>query len=180
MNARYPQPSSPAKAGDPVFRDVSDETEKPRRTGYQPARGMTKPLERRSQERHEVRVGVRRDFRGSVLVLALEVDVLLGVGTALAPHGDLVHLGEARHRTAIDGQDEVAGLKTGRSRGALGKIDPKTEKITVYIPPEPMSGTAGTLDADFNGNVWVTTPDGALSSAFAVHIVSPACVSSSR
>ena len=25
-----------------------------------------------------------------------------------------------------------------------------------------MSGTAGTLDADLNGNVWVTSPDGAL------------------
>ena len=50
----------------------------------------------------------------------------------------------------------------GRSRGALAKIDPKTEKITVYLPPEPMSGTAGTLDADMTGNVWDTTPDGAL------------------
>ena len=49
-----------------------------------------------------------------------------------------------------------------RARGGLAKIDPKTEKITVYIPPEPMSGTAGTLDADLNGNVWVTSPDGAL------------------
>jgi streptogramin lyase len=49
-----------------------------------------------------------------------------------------------------------------RSRGGLGRIDPKTEKITVYLPPEPMSGTAGTLDADMNGNVWVTSPDGAL------------------
>jgi streptogramin lyase len=49
-----------------------------------------------------------------------------------------------------------------RGRGGLGKIDPKTEKITVYVPPEPMSGTAGTLDADLNGNVWVTAPDGAL------------------
>src|SRR5260370_10795888 len=28
------KPSSPAKAGDPVFRGVSDVTEKPRRTGY--------------------------------------------------------------------------------------------------------------------------------------------------
>jgi hypothetical protein len=27
-------PSSPAKAGDPVFRGVSDRTEKMRRTGY--------------------------------------------------------------------------------------------------------------------------------------------------
>ena len=49
-----------------------------------------------------------------------------------------------------------------RSRGGLAKIDPKTEKITIYIPPEPMSGTAGTLDADLNGNIWVTAPDGAL------------------
>ena len=49
-----------------------------------------------------------------------------------------------------------------RSRGGLGRIDPKTEKITVYLPPEPMSGTAGTLDTDLNGNVWVTSPDGAL------------------
>jgi streptogramin lyase len=49
-----------------------------------------------------------------------------------------------------------------RGRGGLGRIDPRTEKITVYVPPEPMSGTAGTLDADLNGNVWVTAPDGAL------------------
>jgi streptogramin lyase len=49
-----------------------------------------------------------------------------------------------------------------RSRGGLGRIDPKTEKITVYLPPEPMSGTAGTLDSDLHGNVWVTEPDGAL------------------
>jgi len=49
-----------------------------------------------------------------------------------------------------------------RGRGGLAKVDPKTEKITVYLPPEPMSGTAGTLDADMNGNIWVTSPDGAL------------------
>src|SRR5467141_4903803 len=40
MNASTPhsQPSSPAKAGDPVFRDISDGNEKPRRTGYPPSR----------------------------------------------------------------------------------------------------------------------------------------------
>jgi hypothetical protein len=32
--APHSQPSSPAKAGDPVFRGVSDRVEKPRRTGY--------------------------------------------------------------------------------------------------------------------------------------------------
>src|SRR5205814_170009 len=42
-----------------------------------------------------------------------------------------------------------------RSHGSLAKIDPKTEKISVYTPPKPMSGTAGTLDVDLKGNVWV-------------------------
>ena len=48
-----------------------------------------------------------------------------------------------------------------RGLGGLGRIDPKTEKITVYLPPRTTSGTAGTLDSDLNGNVWVTAPDGA-------------------
>jgi streptogramin lyase len=50
----------------------------------------------------------------------------------------------------------------GRRHGGLGRIDPKTQKITVFTPPTTMSGTAGTLDADMNGHVWVTTADGAL------------------
>src|SRR5713226_3370352 len=33
-NAPHSQPSSPAKAGDPVFRDAGDRTERLRRTGY--------------------------------------------------------------------------------------------------------------------------------------------------
>jgi virginiamycin B lyase len=49
-----------------------------------------------------------------------------------------------------------------RGHGGLARLDPKTEQITVYLPPRPMSGTAGTLDADLNGNIWVTSPDGAL------------------
>src|SRR6516165_6475731 len=49
-----------------------------------------------------------------------------------------------------------------RSHGSLAKIDPKTEKISVYTPPKPMSSTARTLDVDLKGNVWVTSPDGAL------------------
>jgi streptogramin lyase len=48
------------------------------------------------------------------------------------------------------------------NRPGLGKIDPKTEKLTVYVPGEPMSPTSGTLDVDGKGFVWVTSPDGAL------------------
>jgi len=50
----------------------------------------------------------------------------------------------------------------GRAHGGLGRVDPKDEKVTVYLPPQPMSGTAGTIDADLKGNIWVTSPDGAL------------------
>ena len=49
-----------------------------------------------------------------------------------------------------------------RGHGGLAMVDPKTEKLTVYFPPKPMSGTAGTIDADMKGNIWVTSPDGAL------------------
>ncbi len=48
------------------------------------------------------------------------------------------------------------------NRPGLVKLDPKTEKFTIYVPPEPMSATSGTLDADAKGQIWVTAPDGAL------------------
>ncbi len=49
-----------------------------------------------------------------------------------------------------------------RAHGTLGRVDPKDEKITVYVPPKETTGTAGTIDADLNGSIWVTSPDGAL------------------
>ncbi|HLH97736.1 MAG TPA: carboxypeptidase regulatory-like domain-containing protein [Xanthobacteraceae bacterium] len=49
-------------------------------------------------------------------------------------------------------------------RGSLAKIDPKTEKLSVYIPPSGMSQIDGpvTLDFDGNGNIWAGTQDGVL------------------
>jgi streptogramin lyase len=49
-----------------------------------------------------------------------------------------------------------------RSHGGLARIDPKAQSIQVFEPPESMSGTAGTLDVDPQGFVWVTSPDGVL------------------
>jgi streptogramin lyase len=49
-----------------------------------------------------------------------------------------------------------------RGLGGLGRVDPKDGKVTVYLPPRSTTGTAGTIDADLNGNIWVTSPDGAL------------------
>jgi streptogramin lyase len=45
---------------------------------------------------------------------------------------------------------------------ALVKLDPKTETLTKYEPPEGMAGTAGSLDYDGQGQIWVTSPFGAL------------------
>ena len=50
----------------------------------------------------------------------------------------------------------------GGLRPGLVKLDPKTETITKYVPPDNMSYTAGSLDYDGKGQIWVTSPDGAL------------------
>ena len=49
-------------------------------------------------------------------------------------------------------------------RRSLGKLDVKTEKITVYATPNNMSplGGAVTMDVDGKGYIWASAPDGAV------------------
>jgi len=49
-------------------------------------------------------------------------------------------------------------------RRSLGKLDVKSEKITVYQTPQNMSplGGAVTLDVDGKGMIWASAPDGAV------------------
>jgi streptogramin lyase len=49
-------------------------------------------------------------------------------------------------------------------RGGIGRLDPRTETIDVFIPPETMSPTGGatTVDYDGKGKIWSSAPDGAL------------------
>ena len=49
-------------------------------------------------------------------------------------------------------------------RGSLARLDPKTEKIDIFTPPENMSPTGGatTVDYDGKGMIWVSAPDGVL------------------
>jgi len=49
-------------------------------------------------------------------------------------------------------------------KGGLGRLDPKTEKIEVYVPPDDMSPTGGatTVDYDGKGIIWSSSPVGAL------------------
>ena len=47
-------------------------------------------------------------------------------------------------------------------RRSLGKLETKTEKISVYETPPPMSplGGAVTMDVDGKGKIWASAPDG--------------------
>ncbi len=49
-------------------------------------------------------------------------------------------------------------------RGGIGKLDPSTQQIQVYLPPTDMTQTGGaaTVDYDGKGNIWSSAPDGAL------------------
>ena len=53
-------------------------------------------------------------------------------------------------------------VNTGR--GGLGKLEPRSGKIDVYIPPTGMSPTGGatTVDFDGKGRIWTSSTDGAL------------------
>src|SRR3984893_13907059 len=48
------------------------------------------------------------------------------------------------------------------SKGGLGKLDPKTDRIEVYIPPEGMAPTGGATSVDYDGRgmIWVSAPTG--------------------
>ena len=59
---------------------------------------------------------------------------------------------------------DKAGAIWFNVNGGLARIDPRTEKVDVYMPPKGMSPTAGatTVDIDGKGMIWVTTDVGAL------------------
>jgi hypothetical protein len=62
------------------------------------------------------------------------------------------------------GPDGIIWFNVNPGRGGLGRLDPTTEKIEVFIPPDGMSPTGGatTVDYDGTGKVWSSAPDGAL------------------
>jgi streptogramin lyase len=67
------------------------------------------------------------------------------------------------HGMARD-QNGILWFNANTGRGSLGRLDPKTERIDVFVPPQGMSGTGGapTVDVDGKGQIWATTDDGAL------------------
>ena len=60
--------------------------------------------------------------------------------------------------------DGIIWFNVNPGRGGLGRLDPRTETIDVFIPPQSMSPTGGatTVDYDGKGRIWASAPDGAL------------------
>jgi streptogramin lyase len=58
----------------------------------------------------------------------------------------------------------IIWFNINNGRGGVGRLDPKTEKIDVFLPPTGMSPTGGatTVDYDGKGMIWASSPDGAL------------------
>lgn len=58
----------------------------------------------------------------------------------------------------------IIWFNVNNGRGGLGRLDPATQTIDVYLPPTGMTQTGGavTVDYDGKGNIWASAPDGAL------------------
>ncbi len=58
----------------------------------------------------------------------------------------------------------VIWFNVNTGRGSLGKVDPKTNQIEVFVPPAGMQPTGGatTVDWDGKGQIWASSPEGAL------------------
>jgi streptogramin lyase len=60
--------------------------------------------------------------------------------------------------------DGILWFNLNAGRGGLARLDPRTEKIDVFVPPDELSPTGGatTVDYDGKGKIWVSAPDGVL------------------
>ena len=58
----------------------------------------------------------------------------------------------------------ILWFNINNGRGGIGRLDPSTQKIDVYLPPSGMTQTGGaaTVDYDGKGNIWSSAPDGAM------------------
>jgi streptogramin lyase len=58
----------------------------------------------------------------------------------------------------------IIWFNVNNGRGGLGRLDPATQQISVYLPPNGMTQTGGatTVDYDGKGDIWASAPDGAL------------------
>jgi streptogramin lyase len=76
-------------------------------------------------------------------------------------------LAAGAHGMTRDAQGNLwfnVGPTTIPNHGGLARLNSRTEKIDVFVPPAGMSGTGGavTVDVDGKGKIWASAPDGIL------------------
>src|SRR5215813_13314527 len=111
------------------------------------------------------------DFDGNVWFTSNAPNKNVTVGRVDAKTGEVKYLkvnradGRAANAHGLT-RDKQGNLwfDVDPGRRSLGKLEPKTEKITVYQTPQNMSplGGAVTLDVDGKGKIWASAPDGVL------------------
>jgi streptogramin lyase/mono/diheme cytochrome c family protein len=111
------------------------------------------------------------DFDGNIWFTSNAPNKNVTVGRVNAKTGEVKYLkvnradGRAANAHGLT-RDKQGNLwfDVDPGRRSLGKLDPKTEKITVYQTPQNMSplGGAVTLDVDGKGKIWASAPDGVL------------------
>ena len=109
------------------------------------------------------------DFDGNIYFTNNNPNKLATIGKVNAKTGEVKWLKVDRNdglaanaHGLYDANGDWFDMNPGRR--ALGKLDVKTEKISVYQTPSTMSplGGAVTLDVDGKGKVWASAPDGAV------------------
>jgi streptogramin lyase/mono/diheme cytochrome c family protein len=111
------------------------------------------------------------DAEGNLYFTSNNANKLVTIGKVDAKTGDVKFLKVNRadglaanaHGITRDAEGNF-WFDVNPGRRSLGKLDPKTEKITVYQTPQNMSplGGAVTLDVDGKGFIWASAPDGAV------------------
>jgi streptogramin lyase len=90
------------------------------------------------------------------------IDAKTGAVTSIMVPGEQGRAAQAHGMT----RDPAGNLwfNCNNGRGGLAKLDPRTRKVTLYMPPADMSPTGGatTVDVDGKGMIWSSAPDGAL------------------
>jgi streptogramin lyase len=111
------------------------------------------------------------DLDGNLWFAAVAPNRTLSVGRVDAQTGklksfkiDAVSGNAANVHGLIRDASGIIWFNAWMPKGGLAKVDPKTEKVAIYMPPEGMSHIDGpvTLDYDSKGGIWAGTVDGAL------------------
>jgi streptogramin lyase len=111
------------------------------------------------------------DFDGNLWFAAVTPNKTMSVGKIDAKTGAIKPIrvdaqnGLAANAHGLIRDDKgIIWFNVWMPKGGLAKVDPKTDKVAVYMPPEGMSHIDGpvTLDFDGKGGIWAGTLDGAL------------------